>query len=107
MDAEEIAKKSGIYLGDVLRLAPGVVAEYTPRGRVFTMRSLAKGDRCSPNYFLDGHRWFALEGSPILELERFMALNDVAAVEVYPSRAGLPMQFDTGSECGSVVFWTK
>ena len=107
LDAEEIAKKSGIYLGDVLRFAPGVVANYTPKGRIFTMRSTSTGDRCSPNYFLDGHRWFALEGSPILELERFMSLNDLAAVEVYTSNGGMPMQFDTGNGCGSVVFWTK
>ena len=104
---EEIAKKGGVYLGDVLRYAPGVMASYTPKGRVFTMRSTATGDRCLPTYFLDGHRWFALDGSPILELERFMNLNDLAAVEVYRSGAGLPMQFDTGSGCGSVVFWTK
>jgi hypothetical protein len=107
MDADEIAKKSGIYLGDVLRFAPGVMSNYTPKGRIFTMRSTSTGDRCSPNYYLDGHRWFALDGSPILELERFMSLNDVAAVEVYRSGAGMPMQFDTGNGCGSVVFWTK
>ena len=107
MNADEIAKKSGIYLGDVLRFAPGVMANYTSKGRTFTMRSTATGERCSPNYFLDGHRWFALEGSPILELERYMTLNDLAAVEVYRSGAAMPMQFDTGNGCGSVVFWTK
>ena len=107
MNADEIQKKSGMYLGDVLRFAPGVMANYTSKGRTFTMRSTSTGDRCSPNYFLDGHRWFALEGSPILELERFMTLNDLAAVEVYRSSGGMPMQFDTGNGCGSVVFWTK
>jgi hypothetical protein len=107
MDADEIAKKNGIYLGDVLRYAPGVTPQYTSRGRIFTMRSTANGDRCLPNYFLDGHRWFALEGSPILELERFMTLNAIDGVEVYRSGAGMPMQFDTGNGCGSVVFWTK
>jgi len=107
MDADEIAKKNGIYLGDVLRYAPGVTPQYTSRGRIFTMRSTANGDRCLPNYFLDGHRWFALEGSPILELERFMTLNAIEGVEVYRSGAGMPMQFDTGNGCGSVVFWTK
>jgi hypothetical protein len=107
MDAEEIAKKSGIYLGDVLRFAPGMFPNYTSRGRTFTMRSMASGDRCSPAYFLDGIRWYALEGSPILELERFIPLQDLAAVEVYSGGASTPAQFDTGSGCGAVVFWTK
>ena len=107
MNADEIAKKSGIYLGDVLRYAPGVMAQYTPKGRIYTMRSTATGDRCLPTYFLDGHRWFALDGSPILELERFMTLNEIAGVEVYRSGAGMPMRFDTGTGCGAVVFWTK
>ena len=107
LNAEEIQSKSGIYLGDVLRFAPGVTTEYTRRGRVFTMRSTANGDRCSPAYFLDGMRWYALEGSPILELERFLTLRDVAGVEVYRSGSGMPMQFDTGSGCGSIAFWTK
>jgi len=107
MNAEEIAKKSGIYLGDVLRFAPGVTPEYTRNGRTFTMRSTVNGDRCSPTYYLDGTRWFPLDGLSIIELERFMTLNDVAAVEVYSSGAGMPMQFDTGNGCSSVVFWTK
>jgi len=107
MNADEIEKKSGIYLGDVLRFAPGIASLYTPRGRIFTMRSNWGGDRCMPNYFLDGMRWFALEGSPILELERFIQLHDLAAVEVYSGGATTPAQFDTGNGCGSVVFWTK
>jgi hypothetical protein len=107
MDAEEIARKSGIYLGDVLRFAPGMMPQYTAKGRTFTMRSTAGGNRCTPSYYLDGMRWFPLDAPSIIELERFMSLNDVAAVEVYSSAAGMPMQFDNGNGCGSVVFWTK
>ena len=107
MDAEEIAKKSGIYLGDVLRFAPGLTPMYSSKGRTYAMRSTATGDRCSPTYYLDGIRWYALDTSPILELERFISLNDLAAVEVYAGGAGLPMQFDSGTGCGAVAFWTK
>jgi hypothetical protein len=107
MDAAEIAQKSGICLGDVLRFAPGLTPSYTSKGRTFTMRSTATGDRCSPTYYLDGMRWYALDRSPILDLEQFMSLNDLAAVEVYRGGAGTPMQFDTGTGCGAVVFWSK
>jgi hypothetical protein len=107
MDGDEIAKKSGIKAGDVLRFAPGVMPEYTAKGRTFSMRSKWNGNRCSPTYYLDGMRWYPLGRSPILELEQFMSLNDLAAVEVYPGGAGTPMQFDSGTGCGAVVFWTK
>jgi TonB-dependent receptor-like protein len=107
MNAAEIAHRSGIYLGDVLRMAPGIMASYTPRGRIFTMRSNWGGDRCSPTYYLDGMRWYALDQNPILELERYIQLHDLAAVEVYAGGASTPAQFDGGNGCGAVVFWTK
>ena len=107
MDADEIAKKSGITVGDVLRFAPGIMAEYSTKGRSFSMRSTWSGNRCSPTYYLDGMRWYPLDRSPILELEQFMSLNDLAAVEVYPGGAGTPMQFDSGTGCGAVAFWSK
>jgi hypothetical protein len=106
MDAEEIARKSGIYLGDVLRFAPGAIT-YTPKGRIFTMRASAGGDRCSPPYFLDGARWYPLDKNPLTELEQYIPLQDLAAVEVYAGGASTPAQFDVGTGCGAVVFWTK
>jgi hypothetical protein len=108
MDADEIARKSGIYLGDVLRFAPGALT-YTPRGRIFTMRAGASGDRCSPAYFLDGTRWYPLDKNPLTELEQYIPIHDLAAVEVYAGGATTPAQFDPGdgTGCGAVVFWTK
>lgn len=107
VDADEIKRKSGIYASDVLRYAPGMAPAYTSKGRVFTMRSVYDGNRCSPTYFLDGSRWFPLDGDPVLELDRFIQLNDLYAVEVYSGNAKTPAQFDGGRGCGSVVFWTK
>jgi hypothetical protein len=107
MTAEDIAKKSGIYVGDVLRYAPGLMPNYTRDGRSYTMRSNAGGNRCSPTYFLDGMRWFALDKSPIVEIERFITMHDVYAVEVYAGTGLTPAQFDVGNGCGAVVFWTK
>lgn len=107
IDADEVRRRGGIYLGDVLRAVPGVVPMYTTGGRIFTMRSTSSGDRCSPTYFLDGMRWYPLDNNPILELERFIPLPDLDAVEVYSSSGTTPVQFDGGNGCGSVVFWTK
>jgi hypothetical protein len=77
MDADEISKQSGIYLGDVLRSAPGVIPSYSTRGRTFTMRPMAGGGRCTPAYYLDGIRWYSFDQDPILELKRFVPLRDL------------------------------
>jgi hypothetical protein len=107
MDADEIAKRGGIYLGDVLRAAPGLIATYSMRGRTFTMRPMAAGGRCTPAYYLDGLRWFPLDQDPIIELEKFVPLRDLVAVEVYAGGSKAPVQFDPNTGCGAVVFWTK
>jgi hypothetical protein len=107
MNADEIEKRGGISLGDVLRAAPGLVANYTSRGRTFAMRSLALGGRCTPAYYLDGIRWYPLDQDPIIELEKFVSLHDVAGVEVYRGGSETPAEFDPNTGCGAVVFWTK
>jgi len=107
MTADEIQKQSGIYLGDALRTAPGLIANYSTKGRTFSMRPMAGGHRCTPAYYLDGVRWFPLDQDPILELEKFVPLRDLVGVEVYASVAKAPAQFDPNTGCGAVVFWTK
>lgn len=107
IDADEIRQRGGIYLGDALRAVPGPIPVYTAKGRTFAMRPMGSGDRCTPTYYLDGIRWYALDGNPILELERFIPLPDLDAVEVYTSSGATPSQFDGGKGCGSIVFWTK
>jgi len=107
MTGDEIERKSGIYLGDVLRYAPGLIPNYTRAGRAYKMRANWGGEHCTPTYYLDGVRWIPLDKDPILELERFISLRDVYGMEVYGGQAGTPAQFDVGSGCGAVVIWTK
>lgn len=107
MDADQIAKQGGIYLGDAIRAVPGVIPSYSTRGRTFSMRPIAGGDRCTPAYYLDGVRWYALDEDPIIELEKFVPFRDLAGVEVYAGASKAPAQFDPNSGCGAVVFWTK
>jgi hypothetical protein len=108
IDADEIAKIGAIFVGDLLRRAPGMVPQYNARGeRNYTMRSTAAGDRCTPTYFVDGVRWFAMTGPAIVELDRYLTTHELYGIEVYGGGASTPIQFDTGSGCGAVVFWTK
>ena len=87
--------------------APGMIANYTSKGRTFTMRAVAMGSRCTPAYYLDGVRWYPLDQDPIIELEKFIPLRDLVGVEVYTGGAATPAQFDPNTGCGAVVFWTK
>ena len=100
MTGDEIETKGGPYLGDVLRAAPGLVAKYSRKGRTFTMRALAAGDRCVPNYYLDGVRWYPLDGDAILELEKVVPLRDLVGVELYRGSGSTPAQFDSNNGCG-------
>jgi hypothetical protein len=70
--------------------------------------------------YLDGVRIFAgvrvsrdkpidpAEAERIPDLRRFISVNDIEAIEVYRSAAGIPIQFGGASgQCGAVVLWTK
>ena len=108
VDADEISKIGAIYVGDLLRRAPGMMAQYNARGeRSYTMRSMATGDRCTPTYFVDGVRWFSMTSPAIVELDRYLTTHELYGIEVYGGGASTPIQFDVGSGCGVVVFWTK
>lgn len=73
------------------------------RGRAGTSVSGAGG--CSPMYFVDGLPAIlkAWEGVDFL-----VHPNNVAAVEVYASRAETPVQFrDSRARCGTILIWTR
>jgi protocatechuate 3,4-dioxygenase beta subunit len=58
------------------------------------------GGRCMANVIIDGRR------SDFQELA-FLRPGEIAAIEVYPRRMSLPMQFVQNDTCGVVVVWTK
>jgi len=41
------------------------------------------------------------------EMDAFVYINDVSAMEIYTSLAQLPVEFRKGGNCGAVVVWTK
>jgi hypothetical protein len=45
---------------------------------------------------------------PGAELDEYTQGNDVAAIEIYNSFAGIPVQyFDRTAVCGTILVWTK
>lgn len=54
--------------------------------------------------FIDG---VAIWSGQAWEMDNFVYINDVSAMEIYTSLAQLPVEFRKGGNCGAVVVWTK
>ena len=97
---EEIRRSGKHHASELLRQAPGVTLAVSRRfGYVVRFR----GCRDAPMIWLDGNRL------PGAELDDVTNANDLAAMEVYRSPAGVPAQFLDRSNrgCGTILLWTR
>jgi hypothetical protein len=109
-----IAKAHPQWVSELMRRLPGVLV----RPNRATMSAAARfgntvrfrncgvqgqsAERVGPLVWIDGVRM------PGAELDDVTQGNDVAAIEVYPSLAGIPAQyFDRCAVCGTILVWTK
>jgi hypothetical protein len=117
-DRERIRARPGTRVSDLIALLPMVELRPDPLARatrvLFRRRQferLLEGDGvptapCFPQVFLDG-AMLSIGGSIPTELDQF-STNDLQAVEVYESPAGLPTRFHgTNAHCGTIVLWTR
>jgi hypothetical protein len=101
---EQIVQREGMALSSLLQQANGVTIVRQKNGRNllrFTRWS-SKGRNCVP------HTW--VDGAIVREFEiDDVRAADVEAVEIYPSAASAPPEFDVGNKfgCGVVVLWTR
>jgi hypothetical protein len=97
-DQEEIRRKGPRMASDLFRNVPGVSVKTNPAGgNAIRIRD------CQPMVLIDGQR------SPGAELDEVISPGDIAAVEFYPSSAGVPAQYlERGNRlCGLIIVWTK
>lgn len=83
---------------DLLRGVPGVKIATNPGGgNAIRIRD------CQPMVLIDGQR------VPGAELDEVITPGDIAAIEFYPSSAGVPAQYlERGNRlCGLILVWTK
>jgi hypothetical protein len=93
---EELQRKNLRVASELMRSVPGVQLIQARFGNAIRMRG------CRPLVWMDGQR------VPNAELDEVMDANDMAAVEVYPSLAGVPAQyFSPEGRCGTIVVWTR
>jgi hypothetical protein len=97
LDRAEIEATHAQRASEALRIVPGVLVQPSRRiGNVVRVRN------CRPTVWLDGVRL------PGAELDEVTSVDDVAAVEIYKSLAGLPQQFiDRTNPCGAIRIWSR
>jgi hypothetical protein len=109
-----IRRMSGFRVGPNPRyMKPGPFGLDTRRWIIIEARQMggprtfggAKGrGECSPLFFLDGQ----YIGDAKQDIDAFLSLEVIEAVEAYASTATMPLQFNRpGSTCGVIAFWTR
>lgn len=97
-ERKDIEKRNPVYLSELLRSVAGAALYASDRSgnRIF-LRD------CKPMVWVDGMR------APGAELDDVARPIDVAGLEVYPSYAGLPPQYQDRNNrmCGAIVVWTR
>ena len=98
LDREQIRKKGPTNASDLFRNIPGISIKTNPSGgNAIRIRN------CQPMVWVDAQR------SPGAELDEVISPGDIAAIEFYPSSAGVPAQYLERNNrlCGLILVWTK
>ena len=97
LDQDEIRKMGPQHPSDLFRTVPGITIHSALGGNSIRIRG------CQPMVWLDGQK------IPGAELDEVIQPSEIAAIEFYPSSAGLPPQFMERQNrlCGSVLVWTR
>ena len=98
IDLPEIKKKNPRYVSELFRDIPGARIQVSRRlGNTITLRG------CQPRIWVDGVK------TQDSEVDEVANVDEVAAIEVYPSWAGTPPQYmdrETRA-CGTIVIWSR
>jgi outer membrane receptor for ferrienterochelin and colicin len=93
----EIRKIGVTSPSDLFRSVPGIVISTASGGNTIRIRG------CQPMVWVDGQR------VPGAELDEVIHASEIAAIEFYPSNAGIPAPYVERENrlCGSVLVWTR
>jgi hypothetical protein len=96
-ERKDIESRHATYVSEMLQTVPGAKLSSSANGYRVLFRD------CKPMVWVDGSR------SPGAELDELVRPNDVAGLEVYPSSAGLPIQYQDRNNrmCGAILVWTR
>jgi hypothetical protein len=97
LEQSDIQRLGPTHSSDLFRSVPGIVIRAASPGNSIRIRG------CQPMVVLDGQR------VPGAELDEVIHPTDIAAIEFYPSSAGVPAQYLERQNrlCGLVLVWTR
>jgi hypothetical protein len=97
-ERKDIEKRAPAYMSELFRTVPGATLSASERTG---NRILLRG--CKPTIWVDGTR---MPGADVDDVAR---PADIAGMEVYPSWAGLPAQYQDRDNrmCGVIILWTR
>lgn len=102
MDEDDIEKRNPFFVGDLLRMTPGVQVVPGQFGNRILMRGMGFQVNCYPAVFIDGMKVMNMDG----DIDSYVNVQEIRALEVYPRGSSVPVQFQTLDGCGSLVIWT-
>ena len=93
----DIRRRNPVNASELFRTVPGIVIRAGAIGNTIRIRN------CQPTVWVDGQR------VPGAELDEVAQPGDIAAIEFYPSSAGVPAQYTERASrlCGSILVWMK
>ncbi len=98
IDQPEIKKRAPRFVSELFRTIPGARIQVSRRiGNTVTLRG------CQPRIWVDGVK------TQDTEVDEVANVDEVAAIEVYPSFAGTPPQYmdrETRA-CGTIIIWSR
>ncbi len=96
-ETKDIQRRNPFYLSEMVSTISGANVSSKGAGN----RVLLRG--CQPMVWVDGMR------APGAELDDLARPSDIAGMEVYPSNAGLPPEYQDRNNrmCGAIMLWTK
>ncbi len=104
----EIEKWNPARPTDLMPRLSGFTLYYDNQGLIVTSRRqgfIRSARECPPLVFVDG---LYVGNTNTYDVDAFLWVTNLAAVEAYNGPARLPIEFNvTGSKCGVIAFWTK
>ena len=97
LEQQEIRRLGPTNPSDLFRSVPGIVIQSASGGNTIRIRG------CQPMVWVDGQR------VPGAELDEVIQPSEIAAIEFYPSNAGIPAQYQERQNrlCGLILVWTR
>ena len=109
IDRTRIEERGPYNLTDLFTGIAGVsLINVTPMDPAVVLRAGRMGRRlCFPRVVLDGLVVHDSGGEPAM-IDRLVGPEVVAGIEIYPSSAGVPIQYEgRGDTCGTILIWTR